>query len=391
MVKNRTEYKPNKSDARLIIDAPSQNADIYWATGFWAPDPAVYFQVGGRKYLVLRDLEVDRAKKCARVSKVFSYSQLEKEIGKQSKRLVGKNGDLGWTHVLDYLFKKMQIKTILVPKDFGIAYADHLRSLKYKLITKKGPFYEERAIKTAREIRQVKMVMKATEEAMGKAIEQIRKSSVRKGNLYYQGELLTSEKIRELIHKHLMAKGCVADLNTIVASGSQGADPHEIGYGPLKAHSSIILDIFPKSLDNGYYGDITRTVVKGKIPLKLKKMYQAVKNALDEAASMYRPGVEASDIYSKVMDIFKDHGFSTGVVKGKRQGFIHGVGHGLGLDIHEEPTIGSASRTLKPGHLITVEPGLYYYPIGGVRIEDLYWITKKGSQRITQFPYVFEL
>jgi Xaa-Pro aminopeptidase len=285
----------------------------------------------------------------------------------------------------------MQVMRVLVPQDFGGAFADHLRALKYKLVYKEPPFYEERAFKTPAEVREVKKVMATTERAMKRAIDVIRKSTVRNNALVYGGAVLTSERLRTMIHLDLMAGGCVADLNSIVACGEHTADPHEVGKGPLRPNRPIILDLFPRSMESGYYGDITRTVVKGKASAQLKKMYKAVFEAVEVARAMYKPNMHGPAIFRAVHNVFESYGFKSGEIRGRRQGFIHGVGHGLGLNIHEEPSVGSVDRQLKPGHLVTLEPGLYYRGVGGVRIEELYLITKTGSQRITRMPHVFEV
>lgn len=373
----------------MIIAAPSKNADICWATGFWAPDPAVFFEVRGKRYLILRDLEVDRARKTARVAKVFAASDLEREI--RAKHKLKANIRIGYAEMVHHLFSKMKVKSILVPQDFGVAYADILRRLKYRISTCPGPFYAGRALKTPKEVQKVREVMATTERALKKAIDVIAKSRISGDKLLYQGKALTSEFVRDVIHQELMAGQCIADLNTIVACGAQTADPHEVGEGLLRPHRPIILDVFPRSLEHGYYGDITRTVVKGKAPKEVKRMYQAVYDAVNVAARMYRPNVHAPEIFKAVHDVFARRGFQSGEINGTRQGFIHGVGHGVGLDIHEEPTVGSADRTLAPGHLVTLEPGLYYRKFGGVRIEDLYLITKNGARRLTRFPHLFEV
>ena len=179
--------------------------------------------------------------------------------------------------------------------------------------------------------------------------------------------------------------------HTIVAGGKQGCDPHERGYGVLRANEPIILDVFPRSQKTGYFGDITRTVVKGQASETIRKMYQTVGHGQEMP---FRNSSQASgaEIHRAIQDYFEKEGYKTGKLNGRMQGFFHGTGHGLGLEIHEAPRIGSSSNDiLKAGHVVTVEPGLYYPDIGGVRLEDVAHVTPTGMRNLTKFEKVLEV
>ena len=188
-----------------------------------------------------------------------------------------------------------------------------------------------------------------------------------------------------------MAQGYVPS-HTIVASGDQCVDPHNQGSGPVRANTSIIMDIFPRSQKTGYFGDITRTVVRGRASERLKQAYHCVEQGQQIAFRGIRDGANAYDIHNEILNYFKTEGFETGLVKGRMQGFFHGTGHGLGLDIHEAPTFGTRSRNaLRRGNVVTVEPGLYYEGMGGVRLEDVVIVTKTGCKNLVTLPKLLEV
>ena len=191
----------------------------------------------------------------------------------------------------------------------------------------------------------------------------------------------------------LLRRGCAAD-GTIVAGGPQGADPHERGHGPLKAGESIIVDIFPVDLSTRYYSDMTRTFVKGEPDDGLQEMYDAVLESQEAALSMVKAGVSGKDVHNRVAEVLHAAGYKTNVhdqEEGKplTEGFFHGTGHGVGLEIHEAPRVSLAEDRLIAGDVISVEPGVYDPEIGGVRIEDLVVVTEDGCRNLTGFSKRF--
>jgi Xaa-Pro aminopeptidase len=188
----------------------------------------------------------------------------------------------------------------------------------------------------------------------------------------------------------MMAQGWVPS-HTIIASGNQCCDPHHEGSGPIKAHTSIIFDIFPRSQKTGYFGDLSRTVVRGRASDRLKAAYAAVEQGQEIAFRLIRNGANGQQIHEDIHRLFEEKGFRTGKTGGRMQGFFHGTGHGLGLDIHEQPRIAHVSAPLQTGHVVTVEPGLYYWGLGGVRLEDVVVVTATGNRNLTRYPKVLEI
>jgi Xaa-Pro aminopeptidase len=214
---------------------------------------------------------------------------------------------------------------------------------------------------------------------MDRAISLIRSSSVKKGILYLDQKPLTSEHLKFSMHSLLLEHGCSA-VDTIVSCGEDTAIPHMSGSGPLKSDEPIVIDLFPVDEKSGYYADMTRTVVKGEPSKDIREMYDALREAKKLGISRVKAGVSGADIHQAVVDFFNERGYETDT-----RGFIHNLGHGVGLQVHELPTIGPAGKALESGNVITIEPGLYYPGIGGVRLEDIGAVTARGFNNFTTF------
>jgi len=373
-----------EKQATLIIANSEVNSDLYYTTGFLAPDPFVFIEIDGRKMMLMNDLELDRAKAQARVDDVLSLSGYYGKL-----KAAGKNGTTT-LDVLDVILKEHGVRKLLVPPDFGFRHADGLQSKGYVLTTKDDPFFEERMIKGTEEVQAIRKTQEAVEIAVEQAIEVLREAKIAKDVLIWKEGVLKAEDIRKIIHLKLMELDCVGQ-HTIVAPGIQGCDPHNEGSGPIRPNQSIVLDVFPRSSTSRYFADMSRTVVKGRASDALKKLYDTVHDAQEEGVTMVRNGVQAREIHLKIHERFKEKGYHTGMKNGRMEGFFHGTGHGLGLDIHEPPRIGDAGWILKTGEVVTVEPGLYYPDIGAVRIEDMVLVTGEGCTNLTTFPKFLEV
>jgi Xaa-Pro aminopeptidase len=378
--------KQFKADARLIVAASETDANLLYATRFFAPDPFIFLLHRGKKILVMNDLEIDRARQQATVDVVLSRSQLEKQLKEKKRRLIDTAA------VLHLVFSSKKIRSLLVPYDFPVGLGDQLRRRGLRIKVKPHPFFEQREFKNPDEIKEIERALRASESAMEVAIQMIRESRIRPdGVLSWGGTRLTSELLKQRIASTVLERDGIAS-HTIVACGQQGCDPHQEGSGPLRANQPIIIDIFPRSQSSGYWGDITRTVVKGKASSTLKSMFHAVLQGQEMALKQIRAGVQGKEIHQAILNYFQQQGFETGCKNGRMQGFFHGTGHGVGLEIHEVPRVSPRSTDwLKAGHVVTVEPGLYYPGAGGVRLEDLVVVTASGNRNLTKFPKRFEI
>jgi Xaa-Pro aminopeptidase len=369
--------------AQLIVAISESDANLLYATGFFAPDPFIYFAVAGKKYLVMNDLEIGRAQKTATVDRVFSYSDAVKKLKKNGVKTPRMED------VVLYFLQEYRIRAVEVPTNFPIGLAKKLRGIKINV--KPAPFYPERAVKSSTEIAKIENALHLAEEGMAAGINVIKMSRIgRDGYLYWRGDKLTAEHVQGVINATIAGLGGVA-AHTIVVCGNQGVDCHEAGHGPMRTHQSIIIDIFPRDSRTGYWGDITRTVVRGRASEAIKQLYATVMLAQELAFQRIRDGVDGKTVHEGIQSLFKKTGYKTGNIGGRMQGFFHGTGHGVGLEIHELPRIGSVNDTLKAGQVVTVEPGLYYWGKGGVRLEDMVVVQKTGNRNITTFPKFLEI
>ncbi len=293
---------------------------------------------------------------------------------------------------VDWIKKTVSGKKIQVTPEFPFGLAETLKKKGYQLTLCKDAICPQREIKTGDEINAIQASQRAAVAAMKAAIAQIASAKIGKDGILLDGEtVLTSETVRATIGHVLLDHECIAE-ETIVACGTNSADPHERGEGPLVAGQPIVLDIFPRSGKTGYWGDITRTVCRGPAPAALKKQYNAVKAAQAAQLKAVKAGVWGDTVHKIGADLMAARGYKTEILNGRPQGFIHGTGHGVGLEIHEAPRVSSANhQKLRAGHIITIEPGLYYPEIGGVRIEDTILVTKEGYKMLAPCPKKLEV
>ncbi len=377
--------------ATLIYAASEFDADLRYASGFVAGDPFLFVQTPeGRKILVVSDLELDRARQ-AKNARVLPWREFAERATQRGD--AGSSWSSGAKHtaaIIREVLRELKLRRVRVPASFPVALADALRQQKVTVSPEPGALYPRRWTKTETEVAAIAKAMRVTERGIRAGLDVLRDAEIKDGWIVHRGKRLTSEALRAVIDGEIFAAGYLP-ANTIVAGGKQGCDPHERGHGPLRANQPIIIDVFPRSQTSGYFADITRTVVKGKAEPRVRNMFRAVKRAQRNALAALRSGVNGKRIHELVQDTFETQGFPTGEIDGRMQGFFHGTGHGLGLDIHEPPRIGNADVKLKAGMVVTVEPGLYYHPVGGVRIEDTVVITRNGINNLTRLPKTLEI
>jgi Xaa-Pro aminopeptidase len=368
---------------RLIFASSEQSADMLYATKFFVPDAFLFLQQNGKKTILLSDLEIDRGRKQAAVDEVIALSSIEHAL---EKRLKSKPPiDQTVAHFL----RKRRVRRAAVPYSFPVGLATDLAKAGVQVVPVTGLYWSEREFKTPDELKLIQLAIRITEIGLARGIEILQASEIRSGKrLFWAGKPLTSESLRaEIDTAVLHAGGVPAD--TIVAGGDHACDPHDRGSGPLKANSLIILDVFPKHADSGYYGDLTRTVVKGQASEAQRKLWHTVLEAQKYSLQKIRAGGSGADLQQEVSELFKERGYPAEIRDGRWTGFFHGLGHGLGLEIHEQPRI--AKTEFKTDQVLTVEPGLYLPGVGGARIEDDGVVTENGFRVLSRFPKQLEL
>jgi Xaa-Pro aminopeptidase len=370
----------------LIVADSERDANMLYALGLLAPDPFIFFRVAGKCHAVVNDLELDRVKKKVPHCRVISYSQCLERL----RRLRVKRP--GMAAVINLLLREQRLRKIFVPANFPFGLARDLRNFKIKVRVKKGGIFPEREFKHADEIKKISAAVIMAEVGLAEGIQALKSSKIaRDGKLMYHGVPLTSEKLRSIIEVGILQAGGRPG-HTIVACGRQACDPREQGHGPLRGRQTIILDVFPRSQKTGYFGDLTRTVVRGRASEPLRRLYDTVWRAQELGFCKIRAATAAAKIHAAIQEFFEAQGFKTCKKNGHMAGFLHGAGHGLGLEIHEPPRLSHNSLDiLKPGHVLTIEPGLYYPELGGVRLEDVACVTGNGPRNLTKFEKVFEI
>jgi Xaa-Pro aminopeptidase len=373
-------------DNLLMVGDSASNADLLYVAGVCLPGSFVYFRHHGRNHIVVGEPELDRARRHARGCRVLSHAHCLRLLRERARRPTLPN-------LIHLLARRRNIRKFVVPESFPLGLARQLRRLKLRLKVRSGPvFFPERAAKAGDELKKINAALIMAEVGMAEAIQAIRQAKITpRGRLLHRGLPLTSERLRAIVEVAILQAGGSAS-RTIVAGSRQSSDPLEEGSGPLLAHQPIILDIFPRSQKTGYFADITRTVVRGRASEALRRLYHTVAAAQHLALGLLRPGVRARDVHQTVLDFFARQGYRTGRLDGRSAGFLHATGHGVGLQHHEPPLVDATSEaTLAANHIVTVEPGLYYPDLGGVRLEDLALLTRSGARNLTKFEKVLEV
>lgn len=372
-----------KQPTKLIFANSEICAELFYATGFFAPDPYTFARVGKKTHILLNALEIDRGRACAQVNKCHALEDAKKRAGNDQGL-----HPLGPT-IAQWLLDLKSSATLEVPTDFPVALAEDLRVRGFRIEIVKGLFWPQREIKTPEEIKKIRQAMRITKAGMLRGLEVLRASEIGPARkLRWAGRLLTSEILRAEIDSAVLRAGGVPS-HTIVAGGDQACDPHERGSGFLRANELIILDIFPRDAATGFFGDLTRTVVRGTASPDIHKLWETCLAGQKLALKNIRPGVDGGELHRKVQDFFQRSGYPTQKVNGRWTGFFHGTGHGLGLEVHEEPRF--AATKFRVGQVFTVEPGLYFPGLGGVRHEDVVEVTSKGAELLCSVRKPLEL
>jgi Xaa-Pro aminopeptidase len=350
------------------------------------PDAFLYAEKDGRRTVVLHSLEIPRVREEAPELEIVPLEQLgADELYSQGKQ--------GWEIELELALRacrELGITQAIVPAGFPLGHADHLRANGVEIGVDRDFFNDRRRSKNETELRGIRNAQRACEAALDASRELLRRAQANGGGLEVDGEPLTSERLKRVIEEVFADHG-VEGSDMIVAHGPQAAVGHNMGSGQIAPGEPIVFDLFPKDKATGCYADMTRTYVVGEPPEELQQWYDLVKQALEVSTAGVKPGVNGRSLYEQVCTIFQNAGYKTQLNKEPGEvledGFFHGLGHGVGLEVHELPNMGRVGHDLVPGDVITIEPGLYRSGYGGLRLEDLVLVTKDGYEVITDYPY----
>jgi Xaa-Pro aminopeptidase len=377
------------ADVVLIYGDSFRSADLRHAVPLGVPDPFLYAEQNGDRHVFANSMEAARLRDLGlfevHVHEDFGVDELI-QSGIEPRELTAQlalraAGSLG-------------LKRATVPENFPVWLADRLRADGVELAVDQELFDDRRRAKTAEQLEGMKRAQRAAEAAMDACRELLRRSEIKGDELLLDGEQLTVERVKADMNVVFAQRDTTAD-EYIVAPGAQGAVGHDMGSGPIRPSTPLVVDIFPRDNTSGVYTDMTRTFVVGDVPDDVREWHRLVKEALDSAVAEIRAGVDARAVFDVTCDIFEAAGEPTQRTKKPGEtlgdGFFHALGHGVGLEVHEEPGMGQLSRKkLVAGDVVTVEPGLYRAGYGGVRLEDIVLVTESGAEVLTDYPYDLE-
>jgi Xaa-Pro aminopeptidase len=350
------------------------------------PDAFLYAEKGGRRAVILHSLEIPRVREDAPELEIVPLESLgADELFAQGKP--------GWEIELEIALRacrELGIEQATVPATFPVGHADHLRANGIEVVVDRDLFDNRRRSKSETELAGIRRAQRASEAALDAARDLLRRASPNGAGLEADGEPLTSERLKRVI-EDVFADHEVEGSDLIVSHGPQTAVGHDSGSGQIAPNEPIVFDLFPRDKATGCYTDMTRTYVVGEPTDEVKEWYRLVKDALDSSTAGVKPGVNGRLLFEQVCEKFHSAGYKTQLHKEPGEvledGFFHSLGHGVGLEVHELPSMGRTGQELVPGDVITIEPGLYRSGYGGVRLEDLVLVTKDGYEVITDYPY----
>lgn len=374
------------NDEAIVMGGISAtNMTLFHQTRFRVGDPLGFADIsaanGARtRTLIVRDIELDRAKQHARADVFAVPSEFAPAAGLSGER------DISTAQALAECLRRAGVKRAVCDRTFPGVFMHVLVGAGISVRCDLDLFQSSRRSKDAVELQAMDVSQRATEDAMELACRLIARAGVNKnGELMHEGAPLSSERVRGEIDMFFARCG-FENPRSIVAGGPQGADCHHDGDGVLRTGELIMVDIFPKSKSSGYWGDCTRTVVHGKVLAQAARMHAAVVQAKAAAVRAAQVGAGGGDVHGETLRVIHEHGFSSGTppvgAPDSWCGMVHGTGHGLGLDVHEPPLVDRGGLTLVAGDVITIEPGLYCKAVGGVRVEDAYVIEATGARRL---------
>jgi Xaa-Pro aminopeptidase len=370
----------------LIYADTGRSPDMRHEVPIAIPDPFLYVERNGARHVVLTSFELERINTIPGGPQAHAYE----EFGFDELIDQGLTREEVLLEIAANACKALAVEEALVPPTFPLQYADRLRVAGIDLHADHELFAQRRRVKNPIELAGIRRAQRAAEAGMDAARELLRRVEPNGSVLEVDGEPLTSERIKRAIGEVFTARGMVAD-EFIVSHGPQAAVGHDMGSGPIAPGESIVIDLWPKDNETACYADMTRTYVVGQPPKEIVEFHRLCKEALDRSLETIRAGVPGKGVFRLVCELFHDAGQPTQLSKQPGEvlenGFYHGLGHGVGLEVHEPPWIGRTPDVMVAGDVITVEPGLYRKGFGGVRLEDLVLVTEDGAENLTDYPY----
>lgn len=374
----------------LIIGDTMRNPEMRHEVPIGIPDPFLYTELDGRRIVAISSMEAIRVDALGSGLEVHTFE----EYGIDELRRTHRDRHAFARELFVRAVKGLGIEQASVPGGFPVQHGDAIRAAGVELVVDQKHFDDRRRRKSGHELEGIRRAQKAAEAGVATARELLGRAERSNGGLKLEGDPLTCELLKEHVQATFLAHGAIAE-EMILSHGAQTAVGHDMGSGRIAADDVVMLDLFPVDLESACFADLTRTLAFGEIPEEIETWHALCREALDLVSAEVRPGAHGSDLHRLVSELFSDRGFPTILTKPDGEvltdGFYHGLGHGVGLEVHESPSLGIIGEELVAGDVITLEPGLYRQGFGGVRVEDLLLVTEDGYERLTDCPYELEL
>ncbi len=375
--------------ALLMAGIPQLNAALYHRIRFLVGDPVAYVQIptadgGTKSTLILRDIEMERARRFARADEVACPRDFTPASGLSGDR------ETATAQAAAECIRRAGVTRIVADRTLPLIFAELARQSGIGVECDMGIGVADRRRKDLEEIAHIRKSQQATEQIIERTCRLIARAEARRdGVLLDEGRPLTSERVRAMINHWFIDLGYV-NPPSIIAGGPVGADCHDLGHGELRTGEPVIVDIFPRNEATLYYGDCTRSVVHGDVPDEVLRMHAAVRDAKRSGMAAARAGVTGEDVHRATIAAIEKHGYKTGLPPADAPddycAMTHGTGHGVGLDVHEPPLLDFKGPELLEGEMVTIEPGLYRRGLGGVRVEDIVLIHKDHCESLNKLP-----
>ena len=386
MAPESSDYDAQAVPDVLIYADTARSPEMRHEVPITIGDSFLYVERDGARHVVLTSFELDRIRAIPGGPEPHAYEEfgcddlLARGLPLEEVQLaVAVNACTG-----------LGVEDAIVPATFPVEYADRLRAEGISLRPDQEAFAGRRRVKSDVELAGIRRAQDAAEAGMDAARDLLRRAAANGSVLKVDGEPLTSERIKQAISEVFTARGMVAD-EFIVSHGPQSAIGHDAGSGPIAPGEPVVIDLWPRDAETACYADMTRTYVVGGPSPEIVEFHRLCKEALDRSLEAIRAGVHGRDVFRLVCDLFHEAGEPTQLSKRPGEvledGFYHGLGHGVGLEVHEAPWLGRVPGELVAGDVVTVEPGLYRHGRGGVRLEDLVLVTETGAENLTDYPY----
>jgi Xaa-Pro aminopeptidase len=367
----------------LILGDTARSPELRHEVPVLIGDPFLYVEAGGRRHVVISSMEIPRVRETGAELECHPWE----EFGLDELRAQGLATEELRRKVYLRAIEALGITSAKVPFSFPLGYADPLRAQGIELVPDRDFFDARRRVKSEAELAGIRRAQRAAEAGMDAARELLRSDEAARGEL-------TVERVKHAIANVFVAHDTTYD-EFIVSHGWQSAIGHHMGEGTIAPGEPVVIDLWPRDNESACFADMTRTFVVGEAPEELRRYHALVKESLDRSFDAIRAGAVGRAVYDASCEPFEREGFPTQRTKTPGQpldeGYFHGLGHGVGLEVHEEPGLGFSSREeLVAGDVVTVEPGLYRTGFGGCRLEDLVVVTEGGCENLTEYPYDLE-